>query len=81
MASDATVTNRASTDRLLRTAPQVRLTTPTSSYRTITETSSLFRTHALPLNLVRICVREECAEQPRAIRENAVLISVSTDSP
>ena len=48
MASDPTVTSRASTDRLLRTEPQVRLTI-LFSYRTITGTSSLFRTHALLL--------------------------------
>src|SRR6266571_624913 len=53
MASDPTVTSRASTDRLLRTEPQVRLTN-LFSYRTITETSSLFHTQALPLSPLRI---------------------------
>ena len=47
-ASDPTVTSRAGADRLLRTEPQVRLTN-LFSYRTITGTSSLFHTHALPL--------------------------------
>ena len=45
--SDPTVTSRASADRLLRTEPQVRLTT-LCSYRTIIETSSVFQTHAFP---------------------------------
>ena len=48
IASDQTVTNRASTDRLLRTEPQVRLTN-LFSYRTITVTSSFSHKHALPL--------------------------------
>jgi len=46
MTSDPTVTSRASTDRLLRTEPQVRLTN-LFSYRTITGTSSLSRTRRL----------------------------------
>ena len=52
MTSDPTVTSRAGTDRILRTEPQVRLTNLFSN-RTISETSSLFRTYALPLSFVR----------------------------
>jgi len=52
-ASDPTVTSRTGADRLLRTEPQVRLTN-LFSYRTITETSSLFHTQALPLSPLRI---------------------------
>jgi hypothetical protein len=48
VASDSTVTSRAGTNRLPRTEPWVRLTN-LFSYRTITVTSSLFHTHALPL--------------------------------
>jgi hypothetical protein len=51
-ASDPTVTSRAGADRLLQTEPQVRLTN-LFSYRTITGTSSLFHTQALPLSFVR----------------------------
>src|SRR6266498_54933 len=47
-ASDPTVTSRASADRLLRTEPQVRLTTRWS-HRTITRTSSLSRTYPCSL--------------------------------
>src|SRR6266540_2460099 len=47
-ASDPTVTSRASADRLLRTEPQVRLTTRWS-HRTITRTSSLSRTYPFSL--------------------------------
>jgi hypothetical protein len=52
IASDPTVTNRASTDRLLRTEPQVRLTN-LFSYRTITGTSSLFHRQALLLSSLK----------------------------
>jgi len=48
VASDPTVTSRTGTNRLPRTEPWVRLTN-LFSYRTITVTSSLFHTHALPL--------------------------------
>src|SRR5258708_12707779 len=43
-ASDPTVTSRARADRLLRTEPQVLLTTQWP-HRTITQTSSLSRTY------------------------------------
>lgn len=52
-ASNPIVTSRAGANRLLRTEPQVRLTN-LFSYRTITGTSSLFHTHALPLVVTRI---------------------------
>ncbi len=61
MASDPTVTSRASTDRLLRTEPQVPLTN-LFSYETIISTSSFSHTHALPLTQVRNRVRELAAE-------------------
>jgi hypothetical protein len=69
-ASDPTVTSRAGADRLLRTEPQVRLTN-LFSYRTITGTSSLFHTQALPLVATRILrprmSRGVSAEWPRNI--------------
>ena len=51
-ASDPAVASHASADRLLRTEPQVRLTT-LCSYRTIIVIPSLFRTDALPLRINR----------------------------
>ena len=69
-ASDPTVASRAGADRLLRTEPQVRLMN-LFSYRTITGTSSLFHTQALPLVATRILrprmSRGVGAEQPRNI--------------
>lgn len=68
-ASDPTVASRAGANRLLRTKPQVRLAN-LFSYRTITGTSSLFHTQALPLVETRILrprmSRELDAQQPRA---------------
>jgi hypothetical protein len=65
IASDPTVTNRASTDRLLRTEPQVRLTN-LFSYRTITVTSSFSRQHALPLRVRRFSCCARLRTQRRA---------------
>jgi len=69
-ASDPTVTSRTGADRLLRTEPQVRLTN-LFSYRTITGTSSLFRTQALLLSSLRFLgprsSRGEGAVPPRHV--------------
>lgn len=77
-ASDPTVTSRAGANRLLRTEPQVRLTN-LFSYRTITGTSSLFHTHALPLTFVRFSrprssrgVHAECPRNGSAAARFAV---------
>jgi hypothetical protein len=70
MASDPTVTSRASIARLLRTEPQVRLTNM-FSYRTIIGTSPLPRTQALPLGFTRfLCPRHSRGGDAACPRDN-----------
>src|SRR6266498_2324662 len=71
-ASDPTVTSRASADRLLRTEPQVRLTTRWS-HRTITRTSSLSRTYLLfvRLHFVKV-MRPAVLGWPKTIRRSVM---------